>query len=344
MYQTVMKLIPWTLLPCMAAAADDVSGPTDHGMLDFPGYKLEYRCSGEGVPVLFLESPSGLGAEEAFAPVFDEMATRTRVCQLDRLGFVSSDAPVPGLVQTASDYAEELHALVSRASPADPIVVVGYSFGGFIAKVYADRHPERVAGLMLIDAPQEELFLEMKRRLSAQDWARMQEVFDWFLKNLGHDAWNSQFEVAQASIDADLPVVVVSRALDHQRLRLTGISEEAFRISNDLHREYQERLGNLTRSTKRIVATESEHLIVESEPEVVLEALDHLLRAIRADNQPGSFLKPTVAAPPALDLRRFARSRILDVLSSTPAVRSVANIPVAGPGVASRRRFMNSPG
>ena len=138
----------------------------------------------------------------------------------------------------------------------------------------------------------------------------MQAVFDWFLENLGHDAWNSQFEVARASIDADLPVVVVSRALDHQRLRLTGISEEAFRISNDLHREYQERLGNLTRSTKRIVATESEHLIVESEPEVVLEALDHLLRAIRADNQPGLFVKPSVAAPPG---------------SGSTAFRSVAN-------------------
>jgi pimeloyl-ACP methyl ester carboxylesterase len=272
-------------LPWVLAATEISSVFANDGMLEFPDYRLEYRCRGEGTPVVFLESPSGLSAAEAFAPVFDDMAERTRVCRLERLGFGNSDRPIPGLVQTASDYADELHRLVSRAAPEGDIVIVGYSFGGFIARVYADRHPERVAGLLLIDAAHEKVFRAMKHRFSARDWARLQEVFDWFLDNLGHDAWTSQFEVSRARIDPELPVVVVSRGLDHQRLRLTGMSEDAFRLANDLHDHYQRDLGNLTRNTTRIVARKSEHLIVESQPRLVLDALDQLLRAVRAGRE-----------------------------------------------------------
>lgn len=267
--------LPW-------AAADGGVDPALDGLLDFADYRLEYHCRGEGTPVLYLESPSGLSAAEAFAPIFDALAERTRVCRLERLGFGASDAPPRGLVQTAADYADELHALVSRVSPDDDIVIVGYSFGGFIARIYADRHPERVAGLLLIDAAHEEWFRAMKRRMTAEDWAELQEVFDWFLEHLGHDAWASQFEVERTRLDPSLPVVVVSRGLDHERLRRTGMSEEAFRIANDLHDHYQHDLARLTKKTTHIVARGSEHLIVESEPEIVLDAVDRLLGLLRA--------------------------------------------------------------
>jgi len=274
-------LLGWTL-SWAAAATDGGFDLALDGMLEFTDYRLEYHCRGEGAPVIYLESPSGLSAAEAFGPVFEALAERTRVCRLERLGFGGSDAPPPGLVQTAADYADELHALVSRVSPGEEIVIVGYSFGGFIARIYADRHPERVAGLLLIDAPHEEWFRAMKRRMTVDDWAGLQEVFDWFLDRLGHDAWASQFEVERTRLDPDLPVVVVSRGLDHERLRLTGMSEEAFRVANDLHDHYQHDLARLTDHTTHVVARESGHLIVESEPELVLAAVDRLLGLLRA--------------------------------------------------------------
>lgn len=276
-------LMGWTMPGLVASAGGDADpDPVQQEMLEFADYRLEYRCRGAGTPVLYLEPPSGLSAAEAFAPVLDALADRTRVCRLERLGFGRSDAPMPGFVQTAADYADELHALVSRVSPDEDIVIVGYSFGGFIARVYADRHPDRVAGLLFIDAAHDDVFLAMKQRMSDVDWTRLQEVFDWFRDHLGHDAWTSQFEVAQARVDPDLPVIVVSRGLDHQRLRRTGMSEAAFRIANDVHDAYQHDLARLTRNTTRIVAHHSEHLVVDSEPEVVLDAVDRLLATLRA--------------------------------------------------------------
>jgi pimeloyl-ACP methyl ester carboxylesterase len=282
---SVSRIRPALLLGAVllwtSAATAQHPNPTHQGSLAHADYQLEYQCRGEGRPVVFLEAPSGLSAAEAFAPVWEAIARRTRVCRLERLGFGASDAPVAGLVQTASDYASELHALVARTAPDQGIVIVGYSFGGFIARVYADRHRHRVAGLLLIDAPHEQEFRAMKRQMTAPDWAGLQEVFDWFVENLGHDAWTSQFEVARTRLDPALPVEVISRGLDHQRLRLTGMSESGFRIANDVHQRYQKALGALTRNTTRTVAVRSEHLIVESEPELVLAALDRLLHAVR---------------------------------------------------------------
>lgn len=264
--------------------------PTDEGMLKINGYSLEYACAGTGSPVFYLEAPSGLSAQEAFAGVFDDIATRTKACRLERLGFGKSDSPPEGLRQTADDYAAELHALVRKVSPDERIVIAGYSFGGFIARVYADRHPESVAGLLFIDAAHENVFQDMKATVSKEDWDKMQLVFDWFVENLGHDAWNSQFEVADTALRPDLPVVVISRGLDHQRMRLTGISEEAYRIVNDLHFKYQDVLADMTVNTKRLIATDSEHQIVDSEPEIVVQGVDLLLGVIASGEWPDSAL------------------------------------------------------
>jgi hypothetical protein len=122
----------------------------------------------------------------------------------------------------------------------------------------------------------------MTRPFSARDWGRLQPVFDWILENLGPDAWRSQFEVSGARIDPERPVVRISHGLDHQRPGLTGMSENAFRLANDPHDHDQQELGSLTRNSTRIVAREREHLILESRPKLVLDALDQLLYALRA--------------------------------------------------------------
>jgi len=45
-----------------------------------------------------------------------------------------------------------------------PCVLVGHSYGAFVLHVYASRHPERVAGLVLVDPIYPEEWLELSRR------------------------------------------------------------------------------------------------------------------------------------------------------------------------------------
>jgi pimeloyl-ACP methyl ester carboxylesterase len=45
----------------------------------------------------------------------------------------------------------ELHALLAGARVDGPYVLVGHSFGGRIARVYAKAYPREVVGMVLID-------------------------------------------------------------------------------------------------------------------------------------------------------------------------------------------------
>jgi len=121
-------------------------------LLDAGGHRLHAVCRGEGSPVVLLES--GIAASSlSWAAVQPEIARFTRVCAFDRAGFAWSDAP--SCPRTLDRIVEELSALLTHLDGREPLVLVGHSFGSFIVRAYAARHPGDVAGLVLLDPPTE---------------------------------------------------------------------------------------------------------------------------------------------------------------------------------------------
>src|SRR5262249_49993303 len=53
---------------------------------------------------------------------------------------------------TAAGAVADLHALLSASREPGPYVLVGHSYGGLIAKLYARTYPMDAAGLVLVDA------------------------------------------------------------------------------------------------------------------------------------------------------------------------------------------------
>jgi len=113
-----------------------------------PGRRLNIRCVGAGSPTVVFEQ-GGEGMIFNWAKVLPAVAAVTRVCAYDRGGFGWSDpARYPVTALSATD---DLHALLPRAGVNSPIILVGHSIGGFYATMYADRFPNDVAGLVLVD-------------------------------------------------------------------------------------------------------------------------------------------------------------------------------------------------
>jgi pimeloyl-ACP methyl ester carboxylesterase len=50
----------------------------------------------------------------------------------------------------------ELAELLDRSGIGGPVVLVGASSGGFTVRIFASEHPERVSGLVLVDASHED--------------------------------------------------------------------------------------------------------------------------------------------------------------------------------------------
>ncbi len=117
-------------------------------MVDIGGRQLHVDVRGSGRPAVVLEA--GIAASSiSWSLVQDRIAEFATVASYDRAGFGwSGSAPCR---PTALSAAEELARLLECAEIESPFVLVGHSFGGLIARVFQQRFPERVAGLVLID-------------------------------------------------------------------------------------------------------------------------------------------------------------------------------------------------
>ncbi len=126
-------------------------------LIDVGGHRLHLSCSGAGSPTVIFDA--ALGASSlSWTLVQPDVARVTRACAYDRAGFGWSDAgPLP---RTAGVIADELHTLLERAEIPPPHVLVGHSFGGLVMRIFAARHPERTAGLVLVDPAHPEEWLE----------------------------------------------------------------------------------------------------------------------------------------------------------------------------------------
>ena len=104
----------------------------------------------------------------------------------ERNGTSTPSTPVAQPTTLMSD-AADLHALLTAARVTGPYVLVGWSFGGPIARFFASTYPQDVAGLVLVDGTSEYLqsalspadftvFLELARQDDAQRVAQWKDV------------------------------------------------------------------------------------------------------------------------------------------------------------------------
>ena len=104
------------------------------------GHKLYYATLGRGMPVIFMHG--GLGFDhQYFRPFVDPLADAAQVVYYDHLGHGKSDRPADFSEITLERLSSDCDALAT-ALGFDKFVLVGHSYGGFIAFDFAFRFPE----------------------------------------------------------------------------------------------------------------------------------------------------------------------------------------------------------
>jgi pimeloyl-ACP methyl ester carboxylesterase len=148
-------LVLWlgAILILVSAAAPRDPVPIDYGrpgiLVEIElGRKVNLRCFGNGPITILLES--GLGYPSySWRKVHPQLSNVTRTCAYDRAGLGFSDAgPMP---RTTSAMADDIAKLVRVGAIKPPFILVGSSLGGQVVRLYAFRHPDQVAGLVLVD-------------------------------------------------------------------------------------------------------------------------------------------------------------------------------------------------
>lgn len=116
------------------------------------GVRLHYEEHGAGAPIACIH---GAGSSaQMWADAVEELARLGRVISYDRRGWDRSERPESYERTTVSEQADDAAALLDEVA-AVPAVVIGRSYGGWIATDLALRHPDRVRALVLLepDAP-----------------------------------------------------------------------------------------------------------------------------------------------------------------------------------------------
>lgn len=131
--------------------------------------KLHLHCIGSKGPTLIIEA--GGGAWSTFwTHIQKNISTDRRTCVYDRAGLGWSQSARQA--QSAEEYAQNLHEVLSLAGEEPPYILAGHSLGGYLIRIYAEHYPHDIAGLIFIDSAHED------------QWTRLPAEFDAFMQGL----------------------------------------------------------------------------------------------------------------------------------------------------------------
>jgi pimeloyl-ACP methyl ester carboxylesterase len=121
-------------------------------MVDIGGRRLHLICDGpKGVGPSVLLEAGAFGFSADFGVVQEKLVAQGwHVCAYDRAGLGLSDPgpePRDGLAVVG-----DLEKLLAAAHEDGPFILVGHSMAGLYLRLFANRNPGKVVGLVLVDA------------------------------------------------------------------------------------------------------------------------------------------------------------------------------------------------
>ena len=269
----------------IATRNDLATNPPPGRLVDVGGHRLHILCTGAGSPAVVLET--GLGGSSAdWGFVQPEVAAFTRVCSYDRAGMGYSDpGPSP---RTARRIAHELGSLLDRSGIDGPVVLVGASLGGLIVRVLASEQPQRVVGLVLVDASHEDQEMEPPRIAPFVPFLSTVGVLRALGMSLGPPAGSLAPSVQAAARATSHRTAAYHAAADELRqvresaaevkatrrpLAIPLVVVTGGRGSDAAWRELQRDQIALSRNGCQIIAEQSGHVVAVGQPQAVVDAV-----------------------------------------------------------------------
>jgi pimeloyl-ACP methyl ester carboxylesterase len=209
-------LIASVLIIACAAAPHAVTVP-------FAGSSLFVDDGGRGgVPIVFIHGNGG-STEQWRAQLAHFRSSGRRAVAIDLPGFGKSTAAANGDVSL-----EAMAAAIDGAVKAihlDRFVIVGHSYGGAVVAKYAATHPEKVAGVVYLDAAATAVTLTQQQRdqfIAGLRADKMRVVRAWFapmLKPSSDRVRDDVFaSVERTAIDPFIGALISLGAYDPQTL------------------------------------------------------------------------------------------------------------------------------
>jgi pimeloyl-ACP methyl ester carboxylesterase len=264
---------PAPTVPSASASSAPATPALPNGLVDIGGGRyLEVSCTGSGGPVVVLDA--GLGnALDVWSSVVPNVESFTTVCRYDRAGLGGSDRrPAP---HGASSAVDDLHALLAAAALPPPYVVVGASFGGLDAQLFARRYPDEIAGVVLVDALPPEWDAGLEALLSPAQVAERRAI------PTDEDMTNEDIRASDVAVLSGPPFPPVPLVVLRHGLPFPGGTDWPTAKVEALWATLQDGLSALSPHSVSLLAAESGHRIHQQQPDLVADAIDAIVDPAR---------------------------------------------------------------
>jgi pimeloyl-ACP methyl ester carboxylesterase len=265
----------WLLVLATIGAGTGAAAADGDAMLKAGAGQLHVVQAGSGPVTVVFEAgfASDLSVWRKVAP---EIAKQASVLVYSRAGTGQSQARAAplGLEQSGAEFEQMLAA----AGAKPPYVLVGHSYGAFLIRYFAARHPVQVAGMVFVDPADEGLETALKRI----DPARVLQDQRLLAASMP-PKWQGDLDLIQKILDVgklpgmpalpDVPTVLLTSVRARAQSDFFQETPAAIRIKRARHQAFFTQFS----TGAHLVTPNSGHTIQMQEPELVNAAISQVL-------------------------------------------------------------------
>jgi pimeloyl-ACP methyl ester carboxylesterase len=262
-----------------------VKAKSDPGyVVQADGHRVYFECEGKGSPtVVFV---SGWGVDfSSWLSVIGDSGSLTRSCVYDRygVGVTAGYGTLSNKARDANDQARELEQLLANARIPGPYVLVGHSWGGALARLYAGKHDD-VKGVVFVDSSSPGQDAALLAALPPKGSGEpdvftelRQERNDKPLENPEHLDWSKSLdETGEVTSLGDRPEAVITAG---------NTFEDGESVLGPVWNRLQDKIADLSSQSVHARVPASSHFVQQDAPEVVEAAIHATVKAVRGDGE-----------------------------------------------------------
>jgi len=264
--RTIMVLIVlFCGIFCPGLSSADSNSDVSTGiekMVNTGEYNLNCISYGQGGPSVVLIN--GMGRDHKYwMSIIPSVSSFTTVFAYDSLNMGKSDKgqyPQPG-----DKAVSDLNILLEKRNIPKPYILVGHSYGGLFARLFAGTYPELTAGLILVDSTP----LGLEQAIVEVLEGKEKEGFQEFIK-MRPPAMSITQELVRKVKYPQIPLIVLNAG---QYNSLKRYSAETRIRTEAVTKKLGSKMAEIIPGGKEIIVNDAGHGIHVEKPQVVIEAI-----------------------------------------------------------------------